>query len=274
MKVIIPAAGYGTRFLPATKAIPKEMLPVVDKPVIQYIVEEAVASGLSDIVLVTGFNKEALENHFNGVPGLEYHLKKFNKLDQLKKVKKISHLANFIFIRQKGPYGNGTPVLNAKTVIGHNPFAVIWGDDIFMPASKRSKPHLKQLLDVFNKKQDPVITAIPTDNKGTTRYGIIEGKQVAKDIYKVEKILEKPGPKKTKSRLASSSGYILTPDIFDLLERRKKNLKKGEELYLSEAIDDLLKIRPVYAKVVKAKRYDCGNKDGWLKANIELAKKQ
>ena len=251
MKLIIPVAGYGTRFLPATKAMPKEMLPVIDKPVIQYVVEEAVSAGFKDIILVTGPGKSALENHFDTNPGLERHLKKFGKKQALKQIQKISKLANIIYIRQKGPYGNGTPILNCKPLINENAFAVVWGDEIWIS----KKPRLRQLLDIFNKYNKPVIAGYSTDTVGTTKYGIINGKEISKGIYQVKRILEKPGPKRTRSRLASLGGYILTSEIFDLLEKRKKSLKTGKELYLSEAIDDLLKIRDIYAKKINIVKF-------------------
>ena len=267
-KVVIPVAGLGTRFLPATKAQPKEMLPVVDKPIIQYIVEQAVRAGITDIILVTGSTKRAIEDHFDRNEFLENLLKKSGKTKYYQAVKEVAELANFIYIRQKGPYGNGTPVLNAKTVIGDEPFAVVWGDDIWdCPA----KPHIKQLVEVYEKYGDPVITAYPTDAEGTKKYGIIEGAQVEPGVYQVKSIAEKPGPKRAKSRLAAFGGYIFTPDIFSALE--KTPLGQGGELWLVDAIARLLKTRPIYAKIIKGDLYDPGSKLGWLKANVEFGLK-
>jgi len=267
-KAVIPVAGYGTRFLPTTKAQPKEMLNVVDKPVIQYIVEEAVNSGITDIILVTGMGKRAVEDHFDHNSELYNWLDKSGKAKLKDELKKIASMANFIYIRQKGPYGNGTPILNAKQIIGDEPFAVLFGDDIF----SGKKPRLKQLIEVYEKYGDPVITAHKTNNEGTYKYGIIEGVNVEKNIYQVKRVLEKPGPKKTKSRLASISGYVLTPDIFDALEKVKPG--KGNEIYLPDAIDMISKKRPVYACEVDADYYDVGSKLGWLKVNVDFALKR
>jgi len=266
-KAIIPAAGLGTRFLPAVKAQPKEMLPIVDKPLIQYIVEEAVASGIEDIIIVTGQNKRAIEDHFDRDINLENQLKKSGKAALAKELKKIAEMANFIYLRQKGPYGNGTPVLNAKHLIGDEPFAVMFGDDLFVGKT----PRLKQLISVYDKYQDPVITVIPTDAEGTKKYGVIKGTKVEKKVYQVDTIVEKPGPKNAPSRLASISGYVFTPDIFEALE--KTPLGKGGELWLVDAIFRLSKKRPIYACQVDAKYYDIGSPAGWLKANFEIAKK-
>src|SRR4030042_1371633 len=189
-KAVIPVAGFGTRFLPATKAMPKEMLPIIDKPVIQYIVEEAVASGIEDIILVTGASKRAIEDHFDYNYELQNWLKKQGKEEMRTEIKKIADLANFIYIRQKGPYGNGTPVLNAKRIIGDEPFAVIWGDDLFI---NKRKPRLKQLIEVYNKYQNPVLTAIKINDEGTKKYGVIDGVKVEDKVYQIKKIVEKPG---------------------------------------------------------------------------------
>lgn len=264
-KVVIPVAGLGTRFLPATKAQPKEMLPIVDKPIIQYIVEEAVRAGITDVILVTGSTKRAIEDHFDRNEILEESLKKSGKTKYYKAIKEVAEMANFIYIRQKGPYGNGTPVLNAKKVIGDEPFAVVWGDDIW---HCQAKPHLKQLMEVFEKYGDPVLTSIKTDDEGTKKYGIIEGVEIETDVYQVKSIVEKPGPKKTKSRIASLGGFIFTPDIFEALEKTK--LGKDNELWLVDAIAQIMKKRPVYAKVVNGEFYDPGSKLGWLKANVEF----
>ncbi len=265
-KLVIPVAGLGTRFLPATKASPKEMLPVVDKPIIQYVVEEAVASGITDIILVTGPSKRAVEDHFSPNYELVNWLKKQGKEEMAEEVKKIADMANFIFVRQKGPYGNGTPVLCAKSVVGNEPFAVVWGDE-FHYAPK--KPRLKQLIETFEKYNDPVLTAYPIDDGGTTKYGVIDGVEVEKSIWKVKNVLEKPGPEKAPTRLGSIGGYVLTPDIFEMLEKTK--VGKGGELWLVDAIFKLLKKRPVYAKVVDSQYYDTGSKLGYLQANVDFA---
>lgn len=266
-KAVIPVAGFGTRFLPVTKAMPKEMLPIIDKPVIQYIVEEAVESGIEDIILVTGASKRAIEDHFDYNYELQHWLKKQGKNKLRQEIKEIADLANFIYIRQKGPYGNGTPVLNAKKVIGNEPFAVIWGDDLFI--NRQGRPRLKQLIDAFEKYQDPILTAIKIDNEGTKKYGVIDGLKISNNIYQIKKIIEKPGPQKAPSKIGTIGAYILTPDIFEALEKTK--VGKGNELWLVDAIFNLSKQRNIYACLVNGTYYDTGAKLGWLKANIDFA---
>ncbi len=267
-KAVIPVAGYGTRFLPATKASPKEMLLIIDKPVIQYIVEEAVASGIEDIILVTGPAKRAIEDHFDYNYELQSWLKKQGKDKLRQEIKDIATMANFIYIRQKGPYGNGTPVLNAKKIIGNEPFAVIFGDDLFV---NQKNPRLKQLIKVFDKYQDPILTAIKIDEEGTKKHGVIKGLQVEKNVYQVETIIEKPGPAKAPSRIGTLGAYILTPDIFEALTETK--IGQGNELWLVDAIFNLSKQRAIYAALVEGAYYDTGSKFGWLKANLDFALK-
>jgi UTP--glucose-1-phosphate uridylyltransferase len=264
-KVVIPVAGYGTRFLPATKAMPKEMLTVVDKPVIQYVVEEAVASGIKDVILVTGASKRAVEDHFDYNYELQNWLKKQGKHEVRKEIKKIADMANFIYIRQKGPYGNGTPVLCAQEVIGDEPFAVLWGDEFFYGR----KPRLKQLIDVYEKYTDPVLTAYRVKKQDASKYGMLDAVNVEKNVFQVNKVVEKPGPKKTPSQLAALGGYILTPDIFNILKKTK--LGKGNELWLTDAIHQLSKKRALYACAVdNVEYYDTGSKLGYLKANVDF----
>ncbi len=265
-KLVIPVAGLGTRFLPATKAQPKEMLAVIDKPIIQYVVEDAVKSGITDIIMVTGPSKRAVEDHFSPNYELINLLKKQGKEEMAEEVKKIADMANFIFIRQKGPYGNGTPVLCAKNIIGDEPFAVMWGDEFFYTPRK---PQLQQLIDVYEKYGDPVVTACKVSKEDTKKYGIIDALEVEKDIYKVKKIIEKPGPEKAPSNLAMLGGFILTPDIFEALEKTK--LGKDGELWLADAHEKVLKKRPYYACLVDGTYYDTGSKLGYLKANVDFA---
>ncbi len=269
-KVIIPVAGLGTRFLPATKATPKEMLPIIDKPVIQYVVEEAVASGITDVILVTSHAKRPVEDHFDENQALENWLKKQGKKDLLEQVRGISHLANFVYIRQKGPYGNAIPVLNAAHLIGDEPFAVLFGDDVFdCPGT----PRLRQMIDVYERYGDPVIAAIPTDDAGTKKYGIIDpGAQVGKRVYEIKGVVEKPGPAKAPSRLGSVGGYILTPDIFQ--EIRKLKPGAGGEYVLLDAISRLMKRRAAYACEIQGDYHDTGSKIGWLRANLSYALKR
>lgn len=265
-KAVIPAAGFGTRFLPATKAMPKEMLPIVDKPVIQYVVEEAVESGIEDIIIVTGSNKRAIEDHFDHSSELEDWLRMQKKEEQLAEVKRIAEMANFIYIRQKGPYGNATPVLDAKAAVGDEPFAVLWGDEFIWS----KPPRLKQMIDVFDKYQDAVISAVRVDAKDVTRYGIAEVLPVEENIYEIKKIVEKPSVEEAPSNLATHGAYIFTPEIFPLLEGLTPG--RSGELWLIDAINKLMKTRPVYAcEVQNGRYYDTGNKLEYIKANLEFA---
>lgn len=265
-KLVIPVAGLGTRFLPATKAQPKEMLPVVDKPIIQYVVEDAVKSGITDIIMVTGPSKRAVEDHFSPNYELVNWLKKQGKDEIAEETKKIADLANFIFIRQKGPYGNGTPVLCAKELVGDEPFAVMWGDEFFYAPKN---PQLKQLVETFGRYGETVLSAYEVDDEGTKRYGILDAAAVESEVVKVKTIVEKPGPERAPSRLASLGGFIFTPDIFEALEKTK--VGKGGELWLVDAIFRLLKERPVYARKIDGIYYDTGSKLGYLKANVDFA---
>lgn len=265
-KCVIPVAGIGTRFLPATKAQPKEMLPVVDKPIVQYVVEEAVAAGITDIILVTGASKRAVEDHFSPNYELLSWLDKQGKTKLREEVKKIADMANFIFIRQKGPYGNGTPVLCAENMVDNEPFAVLWGDEFFY---NPTRPRLRQLMEVYEQYHGSVLTVKEVDDEGTKTYAIIAGTNITDGVYKVRDIIEKPGPKKATSRLASLGGFILTPEIFPAL--KKTTLGKDGELWLVDAVKRLLPQGDTYAKVVEGTYYDTGSKLGWLRANIELA---
>jgi len=267
-KVVIPAAGFGTRFLPQTKAMPKEMLPIVDKPVIQYVVEEAVASGVEHVVIVTGALKRAIEDHFDS-PNAELikNLQNGKKEKLIDEIKKISELASFIYIRQKGPYGNGTPVLSAEPVIDNETFAVMWGDEFIYSYP----PRLLQMIKVYERYRGAVISAVRIANrKDLSRYGIAKVKNVEKNIYRIEKIVEKPKPENAPSDLATHGAYILPPNIFDLL--RKQEVPKGGEIYLSKAIDDLIKQGyPVYAcEIENGKYYDTGSKLEYMKTVVEM----
>ena len=266
-KVVIPAAGMGTRFLPATKAQPKEMMPVVDKPIIQYVVEEAVASGIEDIVIITGWHKRSIEDHFDYPFELEKRLEEAGKTKQLEEIRKVAAMANFIYIRQKGPYGNGTPVLNAKEVIGNEPFAVLWGDEFI----HSKPPRLKQMIDVYDKYEDCVISGVRIpDKSAVSKYGIADYNEVDEGVFEIKKIIEKPDPDKAPSNLAVHGAYIFNPEIFDYLENTKPG--KDNELWLVDAVNDLMKKRAVYACEIKnSKYYDTGNKLEYLKANIDFA---
>lgn len=267
-KVIIPAAGFGTRFLPQTKAMPKEMLPVVDKPIIQYVVEEAVLSGIEDIIIVTGWHKRSIEDHFDTHYELEAWLEQAGKEKVLEELRQISKLANFIYIRQKGAYGNATPVLCAREVIGEEPFAVMWGDE-FITAQP---PRLLQMIKVFEKYGHPVISGVRIPKKDLHRYGIADLKpwHQEKKVYQIKKIVEKPTSSEAPSDLATHGAYILPPEIFPILENLKPG--KGGELWLVDAIDKLLEIEPVLAcEIENGKYYDTGDKLEYLKTVVEFA---
>jgi len=268
-KVVIPAAGFGTRFLPQTKAMPKEMLPVVDKPVIQYVVEEAVSSGIKNIIIITGSNKRAIEDHFDSPnEDLIKNLTHGNKLHLLKEIEKISEMANFIYIRQKGLYGNGTPVLTAEPVIEDESFAVLWGDEFIYS----KPPRLAQMIDVYNTYGGIVISGVKIEKKeDLKRYGIADLEPVKGDVYRIKKIVEKPKTSEAPSNIATHGGYILPPDIFRALKSIKPG--KGGEIWLVDAINFLKNEGiPLYTIVIKnAKYYDTGNKLEYMKTVIEMA---
>ena len=268
-KVIIPAAGFGTRFLPQTKAMPKEMLPIVDKPVIQYVVEEAIDSGVKDIIIITGSNKRAIEDHFDETDAeLVHNLMQGKKHHLLEEIKRISDMANFIYIRQKGPYGNGTPVLTAEPAIENEPFAVLWGDEFI----HSKPPRLSQMIKVYEKFGGIIISGVKIDNKeDLKRYGIADLTHVQGNVYKINRIIEKPEPGKAPSNIATHGGYILPPDIFSALKRIKPG--KGGEIWLVDAINLLKKEGfPLYTVVIEnGKYYDTGNKFEYLKTVIEFA---
>jgi UTP--glucose-1-phosphate uridylyltransferase len=265
-KAVIPAAGFGTRFLPQTKAMPKEMLPIVDKPVIQYVVEELVASGITDIVIVTGWHKRSIEDHFDYPNELIQTLKEQGKDKLIEEVKKTAELANFIYVRQKGPYGNGTPVLCARPAIGDEPFVVIWGDEFIYS----TPPRARQCIDVFEKYGDPVISAIQVPKEDVSRYGIVEVTKVEEHVGQIKRLIEKPSVEEAPSNLAAHGCYVLTPDIFDILATLKPG--KSGEIWLTDAIRELMKKRPVYAREIEnGKYYDTGNKLEYLKTVVEFA---
>lgn len=261
---IIPVAGLGTRFLPATKAQPKEMLTVVDKPVIQYIVEEAAASGIKDIIFITSHNKRAIEDHFDRNFELEYRLKKSRKTQDLKAVKDISKLANFIYIRQKSPRGWGDAILAAEHVIGNQPFAYFSGDDII----HGHRPAMKQLMNVYEKYGDGVIGVHKFPKQEISNYGVIDPIKLEERVYQIKSIVEKPKPDKAPSLLGVSGRYIFTPEIFSAL--KKTPLDKKGELVGTDAIKLLLAKKPFYACEFEGEYYDCGNKLEYLKAQVKL----
>lgn len=264
-KAIIPAAGLGTRFLPATKAQPKEMLPIVDKPTIQYIIEEAVASGIEDIIVVTGRNKRSIEDHFDRSIELELELERSGKNKMLQMVRDISEMANLHYIRQKEPRGLGHAILAARHFIGNEPFAVLLGDDVVVS----KKPCLKQMLEVYAQYQTSILGVQTVAHEVVNKYGIVDGHKVESRIYKVDDMIEKPDPDDAPTDVAVLGRYIITPEIFPLLETQDAG--KGGEIQLTDALRRLAKEQPIYAYDFKGHRYDVGTKTGFIQANIEFA---
>ena len=267
-KAIIPAAGLGTRFLPATKAQPKEMLPIVDKPTIQYIVEEAVASGIEDIIIVTGRTKKAIEDHFDKSVELEMELEKKKNKELLEIARSVSQIANIYYIRQKEPKGLGHAVLTARTFIGDEPFAVLLGDDVI----DAEKPALKQMIEVYEKYGSSVLGVQTVEHKDVNKYGIIAGTQLEKQVYEVKDMVEKPSIDEAPSNVAVLGRYIITPKIFDFLE--KQEIGAGGEIQLTDALNKLAKVESMYAYDFVGRRYDVGNKMGFLQATVEFALKR
>jgi len=267
-KAVFPAAGWGTRFLPATKAQPKEMLPIVDKPTIQYVVEEAVASGIRDILIVTGRGKNAIEDHFDRSQELEFILEKKGKLDLLEEVRRISELISVAYIRQKEPLGLGHAILVARDLVGEEPFAVLLGDDLI----DAEVPCLKQLLEVYERYRCSVIGVQRVPPEEIESYGIIEAKKIEDHLYQITNLVEKPKPSEAPSDLAIIGRYILTPEIFPVLQETPPD--QGGEIQLTDALRGLLKHQVVYALEFQGKRYDAGSKLGFLKATVEYALKR
>jgi UTP--glucose-1-phosphate uridylyltransferase len=275
-KAVIPAAGFGTRFLPQTKAMPKEMLPIVDKPVIQYVVEELVEAGIKDIFIVTGYHKRGIEDHFDS-PNLDLieNLKMGGekKKHLLDEVEKISNMANFVYIRQKGPYGNGTPLLNVRHLIGNEPFIYTWSDD-FVVAEPKSR--IKQLIDAYYKYDATCLGSIrATKDEDYDRYGCSGGEMLEDGIMEVSEIIEKPGKEKAPSDLMNVSGFLFKPEIFNYLDEVLEKLGEGEELYYNEALKHLLKDggKIIAVEIKNGKYYDTGNKLEYLKTVVEFALK-
>ena len=267
-KAVFPAAGLGTRFLPATKAQPKEMLPLVDKPIIQYGVEEAVASGISNIILVTGRGKNAIEDHFDVSVELESFLEARGKQQQLDEVRKISNMINFAYVRQGEPLGLGHAVLVAKDIVGDEPFAVILGDDVI----DAQPPAIKQMMDVFAKVGGPVLAVERVPRESISSYGVIapdRSVNLGDGIFQVTDLIEKPPPSEAPSDLAIIGRYILTPDIFPALSATKSD--RTGEIQLTNGLRELLKKRPIFACEIKGVRHDTGNKLGYLKAMVYFA---
>jgi len=265
-KGVFPAAGLGTRFLPATKAQPKEMLPLVDKPMIQYVVEEAVSSGLSEIIIVTGRGKRAIEDHFDGSFELEYYLNDRGKTEELAQIKTISELASVSYVRQKEPLGLGHAILCARALVGDEPFAVFLGDDIIGAAPS---PCMRQLLDAFERFGGPVLAVERVPRERLRQYGVIAPRPLGGNVYEILDLVEKPRVEEAPSDLAIIGRYVLTPDVFAILAETPAG--KNGEVQLTDALRTLRGRRPMYAVQFEGRRYDTGDKLGFLKATVEFA---
>ncbi|MBI4097539.1 MAG: NTP transferase domain-containing protein [Candidatus Levybacteria bacterium] len=274
-KAVIPAAGFGTRFLPQTKAMPKEMLPLVDKPVIQYVVEELVDAGISDIILVTGYHKRTIEDHFDAANlDLLENLRQGGekKRPLLEQIEHISKMANFIYVRQKGPYGNGTPLINVRHLIGDEPFIYTFSDDFIVAEPSR----FRQMLEVYDKYQASVMGSIRAKSDADySRYGFAGGKDLGDGVMDVEVLIEKPGKENAPSDLATVSGSIFTPDIFNYLDQVLEGLGEGAEFYYNDALKLMLRDgkRILATEIKGGKYYDTGNKLEYMKTSVELALK-
>lgn len=264
-KAVLPAAGLGTRFLPATKSMPKEMLPIIDTPVIQYVVEEAIASGIEDIIIITGRGKRAIEDYFDDSPELEMHLAKKHQTDMLKLVRDISSLVDIHYIRQKEPNGLGDAVLRAEKHIGNEPFAVLLGDDIIV----NDKPCTAQLIENFEKYGRSTIAVEEVPYEKLSSYGIIKGKPLDDSLYVLEDIVEKPSPEVAPSRIGAIGRYVFTPEIFDCIKEAGAGV--GSEIQLTDGIKLLNRSQMIYACKFKGKRFDTGDRLGYVKAIVDFA---
>jgi UTP--glucose-1-phosphate uridylyltransferase len=267
-KAVFPAAGLGTRFLPATKASPKEMLPLVDKPLIQYVVEEAVASGVESVIIITGRGKSAIEDHFDISFELEQLLRERGKEEELKLTRAISEMARISYVRQREALGLGHAVLQARDLVGNEPFAVMLSDDIV----DAEVPALKQMLDVYEKYDAPVLGTMQVEGEAISRFGVIDAEEVGEGVYKIKDMVEKPPFAEAPSDLAIIGRYVLTPDIFDEIERTRPGA--GGEIQITDAMRSLLKKRPFYAARFQGTRHDAGDKLGFLVATVEFALKR
>lgn len=264
-KAVIPAAGLGTRFLPVTKSMPKEMLPIIDKPVIHYVVEEAVASGIDDIIIITGRGKRAIEDYFDAAPELEMRLKDQHKDTTLNRLKEIADFPTIHYVRQKEPNGLGDAILKAENHIGNEPFAVLLGDDII----SNTEPCTAQLMSVYSRFRASVISVEHVSREKVCSYGIIKGNAIESDLIRVEDIVEKPTPANAPSDMGAVGRYIFVPEIFDCL--KATNAGVGNEIQLTDAIQILLKDHPVYAYKFEGKRHDTGDKLGYIETIIDFA---
>lgn len=268
-KAVFPAAGLGTRFLPATKAMPKEMLPLVDKPLIQYGVEEAIASGMSDIIIITGRGKHAIEDHFDISYELERQLEERGKDDLLEQARRASNMADIAYVRQKQALGLGHAVLMARDLVGNEPFAVILSDDII----DSDVPCLKQMMDVYEKYEGaPVLALQEVEGEAISRFGVIAGEEVEPNVFRISNMVEKPRFEVAPSNLAIIGRYLLTPDVFPLIEQTSKGV--GGEIQITDALRKLAQQRPFYGLRFEGRRHDAGDKLGFLQATVEFALKR
>ncbi|MCF7972954.1 MAG: UTP--glucose-1-phosphate uridylyltransferase GalU [Phycisphaerae bacterium] len=266
-KAVIPAAGFGTRFLPATKSQPKEMLPIVDTPVIQYVVEEAVASGITDILMVIGKGKRAIEEHFDRSFQLEDQLERQGKIKELEMIRRVSDIATIHFVWQKEMLGLGHAVLCARNHVGHEPFAVLLGDTVI----GSEVPATQQLIDVYNHYRGSAVILEEIEREKVTRYGVLKGNEIDTGLYQVEDFVEKPSVEEAPSNLAFAGRYVFTPEIFQFLENTPPG--KGGEIQLTDAMRTMVKHQAMYGKTLAGKRYDIGNKEGFIKTNLEFGLK-
>ena len=267
-KAIIPAAGLGTRFLPATKSQPKEMLPIVDKPTLQYIIEEAINSGIEEILIITGRNKKSIEDHFDKSVELELELEHKGKKEMLEMVQEISNMVNIHYIRQKEPKGLGHAIHCAKSFIGDEPFAVLLGDDIV----DSETPCLKQLINAYDEYKTSILGVQEVEKENTDKYGILDCKYIEDRVYKVKDMVEKPSIEEAPSNIAILGRYIITPAIFEILEKQEPG--KGGEIQLTDALKTLAQHEAIYAYNFEGRRYDVGDKLGFLEATVDFALKR
>ncbi|ACS34649.1 UTP--glucose-1-phosphate uridylyltransferase GalU [Thermococcus gammatolerans] len=267
-KAVIPAAGLGTRMLPITKSMPKEMLPIVDKPVIHYVVEEAIKAGIDDILIITGKGKRAIEDYFDRSFELEFYLREKGKFEELKQIEEIGEMVDIYYVRQKKPLGLGDAILHAEKHVNGEPFAVLLGDDIIVS----EKPGIKQLIEIAERREAPVIGVERVPWELVSRYGIVDGEPLGDGVYQVKHLVEKPSPQEAPSNVAIIGRYVLTPEVFDAL--RETPPGRGGELQLTDALQELLSSQNIFAKEIKGERYDVGSKLGFVIANIELSLKR
>lgn len=267
-KAVIPAAGLGTRMLPITKSMPKEMLPIVDKPVIHYVVEEAIKAGIDDILIITGKGKRAIEDYFDRSFELEFYLREKGKFEELKQIEEIGEMVDIYYVRQKKPLGLGDAILHAEKHVNGEPFAVLLGDDIIVS----EKPGIKQLIEIAERKEAPVIGVERVPWELVSRYGIVDGEPLGDEVYQVKHLVEKPSPQEAPSNVAIIGRYVLTPEVFDAL--RETPPGRGGELQLTDALQRLLSSQNIFAKEITGERYDVGSKLGFVIANIELSLKR